>query len=167
MDCCTFDVNEKMEANSTIVSKIDRFIKKSRALWKRESAVRELCIISYLIADTMEFSSIIKKTATADLESSPYEEVLTRNTEHCEYCELLIEKYSKGINSTIDETCKTSNWIYSWLFLDLQEWDVTNRFKHGIHSRSQKEIWPPLDDRILKIREKLAFLQTRMVGFTR
>jgi hypothetical protein len=84
--------------------------------------------------------------------------------EHCNHIRNLIAKYSEGIKLKIDQICENCDWIYSWLFIDLEEWGITNRFKHGIHSRSQKEIWPHPDDRILKIREKLAFLQTQMVN---
>jgi hypothetical protein len=93
--------------------------------------------------------------------SSSQQEKDTRRRNHFEK---LLEKHKKGIKLRIEETCSSSEWIYSWLFVDLQEWELTHRFKHGIHSRSQKEIWPPPDDHILKIREKLAFLQTRTVN---
>jgi hypothetical protein len=114
----------------------------------------------------MDLSSSTTARMTYDEKSSAQEDDAARRKRQCEYCEQLIEKYGKGIEATIEETCATSNWIYSWLFVDLQEWDLTNRFKHGIHTRSQKEIWPPPDDRILRIREKLAFLQTQMVNST-
>ncbi len=75
----------------------------------------------------------------------------------------LREKYAKSIDSKIKKI--TDDWIYSWLYVDLQEFDLTNKLKYGLESKKHyKKSLPSKGDRVQKIRDKLAYLQTQTVS---
>jgi hypothetical protein len=79
------------------------------------------------------------------------------------YSQTLKQKYRVCIESRTDQVCPNCEWIYSWLFVDLREWELADRNKHGIHYMSKKEIMLSTDDSILRTRERLGYLQTQMV----
>jgi hypothetical protein len=86
-----------------------------------------------------------------------------QNDSGMQFCNTLIQKYSKSIQSKIENVCSNSDWVYTWLFINLGEWELTNQLKHGLHSKRQEGLVPDVDHRIKKVRERLFFLQTQMV----
>ena len=53
-------------------------------------------------------------------------------------------------------------WIYNWLVVELSEWDQTERLKYGIDLYAWRATASAYND-VLRTREKLADLQTKMV----
>jgi hypothetical protein len=75
------------------------------------------------------------------------------------------EKYEASMKSEIDKATTNPSWIYSWLYIDLQEFELTNKLKHGLESKNlQKMSLPTKADRVQKIRDRLAYLQTQTVS---
>jgi hypothetical protein len=71
----------------------------------------------------------------------------------------------RKLETEIDKTTQHPDWIYSWLYVDLQEYELTNKLKYGLESKKHyKRSLPSTADRVQKIRDKLAYLQTQTVS---
>ena len=76
--------------------------------------------------------------------------------DHLRY-QTIIEVYDKNVKQEIKKI--PNDWMYSWIYADLKEWELVEQFKYGLSTHNAQ----PDDSHILKIRGKLAELQTQMV----
>ena len=76
---------------------------------------------------------------------------------------LLSQKYTHSLGLAIERLTENKEWFKSWLFVDLREWERTERLQFGLENIKLERILPSRD-RILKLREKLTDLQTQTVS---
>jgi hypothetical protein len=77
---------------------------------------------------------------------------------------ILKAKYMKKDELEIDRVTLKKAWIYSWLFDDLREWENTEQLKFGLESDKLNKRIHTFKDRVVKLREQLAYLQTQTVS---
>jgi hypothetical protein len=87
-------------------------------------------------------------------------DVAKDNDDEAKIYNRLLEKYQKSNKHEIHRLTSNGEWIFSWLSVDLDEWERTESLKYGLWSRRK---FLHIRDRILKIREQLAHLQTQTV----
>jgi hypothetical protein len=73
-------------------------------------------------------------------------------------------KYMMKDELEIGRVILNKSWMYSWLYDDLREWQNTEQLKFGLESDKLNRKIHPLKDRVLKLREQLAYLQTQTVS---
>ncbi len=75
----------------------------------------------------------------------------------------LKQKFVAKMKGEMDRLTSNKMWMFSWLYIDLHEWEVAEQLKFGLEPRSLLGKMQNLKERVLKIREQLAYLQTQTV----